>query len=130
MDRQAEEAAEQAIDAILATALPCEVRRRITVRVEANVFAALQRNHLAAWHVMPGPLTTTTLVVLQLGTFHVAWDVSLGEARSISRLLQAGQPIQVSIQTEHAPAHTFTVSAPPPAVLAVLDSAYQRVAAA
>ena len=94
------------------------------------MFAALERNHLATWHVLPGPLTTTTLVVLQLGAFHVAWDVALGEARSISRLLQAGQPIQVCIQTEHAPAHIFTVPAPTPAVLAVLHSAYQRVAAA
>ena len=130
MDRQAEEAAEQAIDAILATALPCEVRRRITVRVEANVFAALERNHLAVWHVLPGPRTTTVLVVLQLGAFHVAWDVSLLEARLISRLLQAGEPIQVCIQTEHAPAHSFTVPAPTPAVLAVLNSAYQQVTAA
>ena len=130
MDRQAEEAAEQAIDAILATALPCEVRRRITVRVDAEVFAALERNHLAAWHVMPGPRTTTVLVVLQLGAFHVAWDVSLLEARLISRLLQAGEPIQVCIQTEHAPAHSFTVPAPTPAVLAVLNSAYQQVTAA
>lgn len=91
MIRSEAERMEDQLDDVLATSLHNEVDRNITVRVSDPQLVALRADHRAAWRILNGPLTASIVVVLDLGPFHLAWDITEPEEAPLARLLEQGR---------------------------------------
>ncbi len=71
----------------------------------------LHLDHATSWHILNGPLTGSTIVVLELGYFHLAWDISEPEGAPILRLLESGSPLRVVVTGSPQP--QLSIEAPP-----------------
>lgn len=130
MARGEAERIEDQLDDVLATSLHNEVGSSITVRVSDPQLIALRANHQAAWRILNGPLTASIIVVLDLGPFHLAWDITEPEEAPIANLLEEGLPLCVVVIASQEPRLSIEVAPVPEALRPNLLTAYIPVSAA
>lgn len=130
MARSEAERIEDQLDDVLATSLHNEVGSSITVRVSDPQLVALRANHQAAWRILNGPLTASIIVVLDLGPFHIAWDITEPEEAPIANLLEEGLPLRVVAIGGREPRLSIEVPPVPGSLRPNLLTAYIPVSAA
>lgn len=130
MARSEAERIEDQLDEVLATALHTEVDDTILVRADAEQLAVLHLDHATSWRILNGPLTASIIVVLELGCFHLAWDISEPEEAPILRLLESGRPLRVVVTGSPQPRLSIEVPPVPRALRPNLHTAYIPVSAA
>jgi hypothetical protein len=130
MVRSKAERIEDQIDDVLGTSLHNEVDTSITVRVSDPQLMALHSDHRSAWRILNGPLTASIIVVLDLGLFHLAWDITEPEEVPIARLLDQGRALKVIIIGCQEPQLSIEVPPVPDELRPNLLTAYIPVSAA
>lgn len=130
MARSEAERMEDQLDDVLATSLHNEVGSSITVRVSDPQLVTLRANHQAAWRILNGPLTASIIVVLDLGPFHLAWDITEPEEAPVASLLEEGSPLRVVVIGGREARFSIEVPPVPDALRPNLLTAYIPVSAA
>jgi hypothetical protein len=87
------------IDEVLAGSLPHKGTAPVVVHAEDAELAILRSNHTARWRVLTGPQTSAIVAVLELGPFHLAWEVSEEEEAGICRKLQRGTAVPITVRS-------------------------------
>lgn len=121
---------EDQLDDVLATSLHNEVGSSITVRVSDPQLAALRTDHAVAWRFLNGPITASIVVVLDIGPFHLAWDITEPEEAPITRLLERARSLTIIIIGDQEPRLRIDVPPIPNQLRPNLMMAYLPVSAA
>jgi hydrogenase maturation factor HypF (carbamoyltransferase family) len=99
------------IDKVLAGSLPHEGSDPVLVHAEDEELATLRTNHTTRWRVLTGPQTSCIVAVLELGPFHLAWEVSEEEEAGMCRKLQRGTAVPITVMSRTQ--GTLRLVAPP-----------------
>lgn len=99
------------IDEVLAGALPHEGIAPVVVHADDHELALLREDHAARWRVLTGPQTACIVAVLELGPFHLAWEVSEAEEAPVLRRLRGGAALAITVTSDTQGA--LQLSAPP-----------------
>lgn len=99
------------IDAVLAGSLPHEGVVPVIVHADDHELTILRADHTARWRVLTGPQTSCVVAVLELGPFHLAWEVSEEEEATVRWKLRAGAALAVTITSDTL--GTLQLTAPP-----------------
>lgn len=118
------------IDEVLASSLPHEGTAPVLVHAEDEELALLRSNHTTRWRVLTGPQTSCIVAVLELGPFHLAWEVSEEEAAGMCRKLQRGATLPITITSRTQGTLQLTAPPLPPDLRPHLAIAYLPVSAA
>ncbi|NJO81678.1 MAG: hypothetical protein HC828_02165 [Blastochloris sp.] len=99
------------IDEVLAGALPHEGISPVIVHADDHEVKILRTDHHVRWRVLSGPQTSCVVAVLELGPFHLAWEVSEAEEAAVRWKLHGGAALQITVTS--ATQGTLQISAPP-----------------
>jgi hydrogenase maturation factor HypF (carbamoyltransferase family) len=99
------------IDEVLAGSLPHQGVAPVVVHADDHELTILRADHTARWRVLTGPQTSCIVAVLELGPFHLAWEVSEEEEAGICRKLQRGTALPITVMSRTQ--GTLQLVAPP-----------------
>lgn len=99
------------IDAVLAGSLPHEGVAPVVVHADDHELTMLRADHTATWRVLTGPQTSCVVAVLELGPFHLAWEVSEEEEATVRWKLRSGAALAIAITSDTQ--GTLQLTAPP-----------------
>ena len=99
------------IDAVLAGSLPHEGVAPVVVHADDHELTILRADHTTRWRVLTGPQTSCVVAVLELGPFHLAWEVSEEEEATVRWKLRGGAALVITVTSDTQ--GTLQLTAPP-----------------